>query len=63
MIDYPKLRQREEVELKPADIDLLQQWEREIPELVQNEQCPEVIRKPVCRNCSYNDFCYIAENE
>jgi len=63
MIDYPKLRQREAVELKEEDILLIAQWENEIPALIYNDKCPDVIRKPVCKNCSYNDFCYIDESE
>lgn len=63
IIEYPKLRQRETVELKDEDIKLLKQWENDIPELVLNRQCPDVIRKPICKNCSYNDFCYVAESD
>lgn len=63
MIEYPKLRQRETVELNDGDTLLIQQWEKKISELIHSETCPDVIRKPVCKNCSYNDFCYVNEPE
>lgn len=62
IIEYPKLRKKECVVLLPDDILLIKQWEREIPVLVKEKSCPTILNKAICKKCSYNDFCYIAED-
>lgn len=63
IIEYPKLRQREFVELNTADTEQIKQWEKDITQLIEQEQCPPVIKAKICRQCSYSDFCYVGEEE
>ncbi len=61
ILEYPKQRHTEGVELTEEDRVLIPQWIDAITKIVENEQCPKVINKPVCKNCSYFDFCYADE--
>jgi len=62
LIEYPDLRKTEPVAaLTDADVAQIAGWERAVEELVACEQCPPVIHKPICKNCSYCDLCYVGE--
>lgn len=61
ILEYPKQRHTEGVELTEADRTLIPEWLRNISEIVKNERCPKVINKPMCKNCSYFEFCYTNE--
>ncbi len=61
VIEYPKLREREEVFLEESDIEYLEKTVREIKVLIENEECPPVINARICKSCSYYDFCYSGE--
>ena len=63
IIEYPKLRQRTHVALEPEDEAEIARWITEIREIVGRAQCPPVINKPICRGCSYCEFCYIEESD
>lgn len=61
LIEYPKMRQRETVQLELGDQEMIQTWETNIREMVASEVCPPLLRKPICKQCSYFDFCYVEE--
>jgi len=61
VIEYPKLRQRELVELGEEDVKAIKRWEADISGIVANEWCPSIIRAKICKRCSYYDFCYVDE--
>lgn len=61
IIEYPRLREREEVILKQEDEVYLQKVITEIAAIVNSDVCPPVIRARICKSCSYYDFCYIDE--
>jgi CRISPR-associated exonuclease Cas4 len=61
ILEYPKLRQREEVHFTAADNAEVQRWEREVTTIVQAGQCPAVLHAKICKSCSYHDFCYADE--
>lgn len=59
IIEYPDLRKTEAVpSLTDADLAQVGAWEHAVQEIVQRETCPPLIQKPICRQCSYHDFCY-----
>ena len=58
-IDYPKLRQKEKVELTNEDRIKLQEIRADIQRIKELEKPPDVINKPFCKNCSYYDLCYV----
>lgn len=61
IIEYPRLREREEVFLEEEDITYLENTVKEINKLVNSEICPPVINAKICKSCSYYDFCYAGE--
>lgn len=61
ILEYPKLRITEGVELSEDDRRQIPIWESEIRRIVDSETCPPVINKPSCKKCSYCDFCYADE--
>lgn len=61
ILEYPKQRHTEGVELGAADRGLIEKWVRDIHKIIDAETCPKVINKPICKNCSYCDFCYADE--
>lgn len=58
IIEYPKLRHTAQVILTEDDIVAIRQWEQDIESLIACETMPAVIDKPVCKRCSYYEFCY-----
>ncbi len=58
ILEYPKLRVKNEVVLSDIDREKIKDFEVEIENIVHSDECP--VRKPKskCRNCSYLDFCY-----
>src|SRR5690625_1031521 len=61
IIEYPKLREREEVFLDEEDINYLKKTIENIKTLVNQTNCPPVINARICKSCSYYDFCYAGE--
>ncbi len=61
IIEYPKSRQRQTVEWENGDENTIHQWLREIDVLLNSALCPTLLNKPICKKCSYHDFCYINE--
>src|SRR5690606_10671976 len=58
IIEYPRLKRKQEVEFTEEDRRAIPRWEKEIEEILSRDQCPERIRAGICRQCSYFDFCY-----
>lgn len=64
VIEYPKLKQRQEVACLTAEETItISTWEHAVQEIVVSHRCPEVIRARICNQCSYHDFCYSGEND
>lgn len=61
ILEYPKLRHRTEVLLTENDRNKIEEIKHEIITIIANENCPPVINKPICKNCSYYEFCYITD--
>ncbi len=61
-IEYPDLRRTEAVApLREADLEEIAGWETAVQRIVEQEECPSVIRKAYCKQCAYYDLCYIGE--
>lgn len=61
IIEYPRLKQREIIEWDDqylADVTL---WESNVKEIVENEICPPLYKKSICKSCSYYELCYVNE--
>ena len=61
IIEYPRLRERTQVALGADGVAEVERWLDDIRRLLEQDHCPPVLNKPVCRSCSYQDFCYTAE--
>lgn len=61
IIEYPKLREREEVFLDEEDINYLKKTIENIKTLVNQTNCPPLLNTKICKSCSYYDFCYAGE--
>jgi len=61
ILEYPTLRQTSKVELTDEDRKRIREIEIEIRKIIENENCPTLEKKKICRNCSYYEFCYVAE--
>jgi CRISPR-associated exonuclease Cas4 len=61
IIEYPKLRQTERVELTEDEEKEIERWIGEIEKILAQEQCPPKLPISKCRSCSYFDFCWIGE--
>ena len=58
VLEYPTLRHTSQIVLTDEDIEAIQQWETDILSIIIREDMPPVINKPVCKRCSYYEFCY-----
>ncbi|NCB43301.1 MAG: CRISPR-associated protein Cas4 [Clostridia bacterium] len=63
ILEYPKLRHREEVVLSSIDREELQRIIADVEKIVAADQAPERPMRSRCRNCSYFDFCWSEEEE
>lgn len=62
LIEYPDLRRTETVPmLTQTDVDEIASWEDAVRRIVAQEHCPEVVRKPYCKQCAFHDLCYVAD--
>ena len=61
VIEYPKQRERTMVSLAPGEEKEVERWLQDIRQIMESEVCPAVIRKSVCKQCSYYEFCYADE--
>jgi CRISPR-associated exonuclease Cas4 len=61
ILEYPKLRKKEEVYLSDVDRIRIMEIESDIENIVQSGECPAVIDSAICGKCSYYDFCYSDE--
>lgn len=58
ILEYPRLRQRQEVPWQEEDKYEIEAWLEEIKNILSQPLPPPVINKPICKKCSYYDFCY-----
>lgn len=62
LLEYPKLRQTQPVELTEEDRTRIPQELAAIRALLADDTpCPPVINKPFCKQCAYYEFCYSGE--
>lgn len=58
VLEYPTFRHTSQIMLTDDDVQSIQKWEGDIMEIISREEMPGVIDKPVCKRCSYFEFCY-----
>ncbi|UZR99838.1 CRISPR-associated protein Cas4 [Chondrinema litorale] len=60
-LEYPLLKKTKTLKLNPQIIEEVVKWKKEIEYLESNIHCPHVIKKTICKNCAFHDFCYVTE--
>lgn len=63
LLEYPKLKKRKEVFLKESDIQEIEKLTDHIRQILNPECIPERIKKGLCKNCAYFDFCWVEEDD
>ena len=63
ILEYPKLRQKEVVEGNEEDDQKIEEWVQQVRDIVAQENCPAIVKKPICKRCSYFDFCFVGEED
>ncbi|MCX7831163.1 MAG: CRISPR-associated protein Cas4 [Acidobacteria bacterium] len=58
VINYPKMRRKEEVELTPETEKEVENALIKIKEIVKMPNPPPIEKLPYCKKCSYYEFCY-----
>lgn len=61
IIEYPKLRQTKSISFSDSDRAYLQTCIEQIKVIMQDLVCPPLINSPICKKCSYYEFCYSSE--
>lgn len=61
LLEYPKLRQTDEVYLTVPYKLYLEEQINNIHNLLKEPDCPPKLNKSKCKNCAYFDFCWVAE--
>ncbi len=59
ILDYPKIKKREDVYLQDEDEKKIKEILDEIKDICQNKKVPPVINSKICKSCAYYEFCYI----
>ncbi|MBI1183330.1 CRISPR-associated protein Cas4 [bacterium] len=61
LIEYPKLRTTERVELTNEDEAYIEKAVAAAETLINQKTCPERIEKKFCKSCSYFEFCWVGD--
>lgn len=59
IIDYPKLKQRKEIDFTQQDNIAIENIIEGIKQIINSEQCPPVVKSKICKKCAYYELCYI----
>jgi CRISPR-associated exonuclease Cas4 len=62
ILEYPKERKTEEIYLSNVDREEIKLMQKEIFEIINSEQVPQLEKTTRCKNCSYYDFCFVSED-
>lgn len=63
MIEFPKQRKTETVTLSDDDRKEIRKMLADIEDVCQQDCCPSLLNKGLCKQCSYYEFCYTNETE
>lgn len=63
ILEYPKMRQRKIVEWEIGDIQVVEEWIAQARQFISQSNCPDLIKKPICKKCSYYELCYVGEED
>jgi len=58
VINYPKMRRKEEVILTPQGEREVEEALLRVQEILNMDRPPAIVRKPYCPKCAYYEFCF-----
>ena len=58
-IDFPLLRETEEIALEEKDMKVIENIIKNIEDISKSDQVPETIKSKTCKKCAYFDLCYV----
>ncbi|MBI4654327.1 MAG: CRISPR-associated protein Cas4 [Nitrospirae bacterium] len=58
VINYPKMRKREEIMLSPETQREVETALIRVQEILSMDKPPQLLRKPYCTKCAYYEFCW-----
>lgn len=59
-LDYPKLKKKLKISLKPEDIKEIEDYITKINQIINLQEPPKIPEKmKICKNCSYYELCWI----
>lgn len=59
LLEYPKLRHKEQVHLTDTDRQVIPAWEAEVERIVALPDWPGLVKKKICKKCAYYEWCYL----
>ena len=59
ILDYPKLKKRQEIFLSKEDEERIENMLLEIREIINLKLPPKLEKLKICRKCAYFEYCYI----
>lgn len=63
IIEYPTLRKTTNVTLSEDDRNTINKMQIDIQRLIESDICPPLVKKNICKSCSYYEFCYSKEED
>ncbi len=61
VLNYPKQRKREIIELTLEDERKVEDALYRVGEIIKMEKPPSVVKKSYCKKCAYYEFCFVSE--
>jgi CRISPR-associated exonuclease Cas4 len=58
LLEYPRLRETEQVHWEEEYNEKVENWIKKTEDIIRQELPPPVIHAKICKSCSYYDFCY-----
>jgi CRISPR-associated exonuclease Cas4 len=62
IIEYPRFRHTERVDLDDSGEVILAGWIMNASRIITSEKCSPLLPKTKCKSCSYFDFCWAGED-
>lgn len=59
ILDYPKIKKREEIFLQEGDLKKIEEVITSIEGIVSQEKMPPPIDSKICKSCAYYEYCYV----
>ena len=58
ILEYPRLRETDQVFLNECSYGEIQSWVEQVHSVIDDVNCPVLIKTSLCKRCAYRDFCY-----